>query len=67
MDCVERGREDVEPEINQRSSAMTARVKTRLVVRRGRIGVRAGVGEEVDVDVHGRDREYTMDFGAKTE
>ena len=32
------------PEINQRSSAMTARTKTRLVVRRGKIGVGGRVG-----------------------
>ncbi len=38
MPAKERGREDVLPEMNQRSSAMTARRKTRLVVRRGRIG-----------------------------
>lgn len=40
----DRGREEVEPEMNQRSSARTARRKTRLVVRRGRMGV--PVGEE---------------------
>jgi hypothetical protein len=38
----ERGREEVEPEMNQRSSAITARRKTRLVVRRGRMGVPSG-------------------------
>ncbi len=31
--------EDVDPDMNQRSSAMTARRNTRLVVRSGRIGV----------------------------
>ena len=36
--------------MNQRSSAMTARRKTRLVVRRGRMRVCEGEGEgEVDV------------------
>lgn len=40
------GREDVEPEMNQRSSARTARRKTRLVVRRGRIGVPVEVERE---------------------
>ncbi len=39
MPEAERGREEVEPEMNQRSSAMTARRKTRLVVRKGRMGV----------------------------
>jgi hypothetical protein len=39
MPASARGREDVEPEMNQRSSAMAARMKTRFVVRRGRIGV----------------------------
>jgi hypothetical protein len=38
------GSEDVEPETNHRSSPMTARRKTRFVVRRGRTGV--PVGEE---------------------
>jgi hypothetical protein len=44
MPAAERGREEVLPEMNQRSSAMTARRKTRFVVRRGRMGV--PVGEE---------------------
>jgi hypothetical protein len=34
--CSDSGRDDVEPEMNQRSSAMTARRKTRFVVRSGR-------------------------------
>jgi hypothetical protein len=38
MPALERGREEVEPLMNQRSSARTARRKTRLVVRRGRMG-----------------------------
>ena len=51
----ERGREEVLPEMNQRSSARTARRKTRLVVRRGRIGVYASE-EVVEVGL-GLDRE----------
>lgn len=37
MPASERGREEVEPLMNQRSSARTARRKTRLVVRSGRM------------------------------
>jgi hypothetical protein len=40
----ESGREDVAPDTNHSSSAMTALRKTRFVVRRGRMGV--PVGEE---------------------
>jgi len=36
---AESARDDVFPSMNQRSSATTARKKTRFVVRRGRIGV----------------------------
>jgi hypothetical protein len=43
MPASERGREDVLPEMNQRSSAITARVNTRLVVRRGKMGNPDGV------------------------
>jgi hypothetical protein len=39
------GRKEVEPEINQRSSAITARRKTRLVVRRGADGRSCWGGE----------------------
>lgn len=39
MPASVRGIEEVEPEINHNNSAMTARRKTRFVVRRGRIGV----------------------------
>jgi hypothetical protein len=39
MPAAVRGRDDVDPEINQRSSAITARRKTRFVVRRGSMGV----------------------------
>lgn len=38
MPALDRGRDEVEPLMNQRSSARTARRKTRLVVRRGRMG-----------------------------
>lgn len=51
MPAAARGREDVEPEMNQRSSAMTARWKTRFVVRRGRMGVPVG---EVRENFRGR-------------
>lgn len=40
--AAERGREEVEPDMNQRSSVKTARRNTRFVVRRGRIGVPVG-------------------------
>lgn len=46
MPAALRGSEDVEPETNQRSSAITARKKTRLVVKRGRIGSCKGVDRE---------------------
>lgn len=46
MPASVRGREEVEPEMNQRSSAMTARRKTRFVVRRGRMGVPSRVERE---------------------
>lgn len=42
----DKGREEVEPEMNQRSSRIMARVKTRFVVRRGRRGVPVGVERE---------------------
>jgi len=60
MPAAERGREEVLPEMNQRSSAITARRKTRFVVRRGRIGV-GSPGEE------GREREKRRGGGAKRE
>lgn len=50
------------PEMNQRSSARTARRKTRLVVRRGRIGVYGSS----DV-VEGLEREKRICGGAKIE
>jgi hypothetical protein len=43
----ERVWEEVSPEMNQRSSAMTALVKTRLVVRSGRIGVPSRLRENL--------------------
>ena len=46
MPASERGREEVLPEMNQRSSAMTARRKTRFVVRSGRMGEPVGVDSE---------------------
>ncbi len=54
--------EDVLPEMNQRSSAITARRKTRLVVRSGRIGV-GGCEESFE----GRERENRRGGGAKTD
>ena len=52
------------PEMNQSSSAMTARRKTRLVVRRGRIGIG---GEEGFEGSDGREREKRRGVGAKSE
>ena len=46
MPADERGSEEVEPEMNQRSSAITARRKTRLVVRSGRTSVGGASGVE---------------------
>jgi hypothetical protein len=61
MPASERGRDEVEPEMNQRSSAITARRKTRLVVSRGRIGVGGPpLGQ-------GREREKRRGGGAKME
>lgn len=56
MPASERGMEEVEPLMNQRSSARTARRKTRLVVRRGRMGKPLG---DVRVNFRG--------VGAKTD
>ena len=52
----------MEPATNQRSSAMTARRKTRLVVRRGSTGI--GFDEESG---EGREREKRRAGGAKRE
>jgi hypothetical protein len=57
MPASESGREDVLPEMNQRSSAMTARRKTRFVVRRGRIGV-PSVVERANLRGRGAKIEY---------
>lgn len=46
MPASDKGSEDVQPETNQRSSAITARRKTRLVVRRGRMGVPSSLERE---------------------
>lgn len=62
MPASERGRLDVEPAMNQRSSAMTARMKTRLVVRRGKMGVGGNEGSW-----EGRVREKRRGGGAKME
>jgi hypothetical protein len=62
MPASDNGREEVLPEINQRSSAMTARKKTRLVVRSGRIGVGGRLGSD-----EGRERENRSGRGANVE
>lgn len=46
MPAAVNGRDEVEPEINHKSSAMTARRKTRFVVRRGKIKAPSGVERE---------------------
>jgi len=61
MPCVARGRDVVEPATNQRSSATTARRKTRFVVRRGRINV----GDVVVVEEEEREKRSWL--GAKLE
>ena len=50
------------PEMNHSSSAMTARRKTRFVVRRGRTGVGGALRSD-----EGRDREKRSCGGAKRE
>lgn len=62
MPASESGIEDVLPEMNQRSSAMTARRKTRFVVRSGRISIGGSDGSE-----EGREREKRSGCGAKRE
>lgn len=64
MPASDRGIEDVQPEMNQRSSAMTARMKTRFVVRRGRMGI---AGEEGSSGEEGREREKRRGEGANRE
>ena len=60
MPASESGMDEVLPEMNQRSSAMTARVKTRFVVTSGRMGMGGLAGSE-----EGFDREKRRGFGAK--
>lgn len=60
MPASDRERLEVDPAMNHRSSAMTARMKTRLVVRRGKIGVGG-----VEGLVEGREREKRSGGGAK--
>lgn len=62
MPASERLTLEVEPAMNQRSSAMTARKKTRFVVRRGSIGVSGDEGV-----VEGREREKRKGVGANSE
>lgn len=62
MPACESGTEDVLPEMNQRSSATTARKKTRFVVRSGRMGI-GGPGGSAE----GREREKRSGGGAKRE
>ena len=57
MPALERATEDVLPEMNQRSSATTARRKTRFVVRRGRMGV-PSTEERENLRGRGAKREY---------
>ena len=67
MPASERGREEVLPLTNQSSSAMTARRKTRFVVRRGRMGVlgaeEVGIGDDSSV-AEGGEEEEEEDAGA---
>jgi hypothetical protein len=62
MPCADKGKDEVQPEINQSNSATTARRKTRLVVKRGstRIGGSPGL-------VEGIEREKRRGCGAKIE
>ena len=64
MPAAERGVEVVLPEMNQRSSVVTARRKTRLVVRRGRMGIRES---EEGLEGWGLEREKRSWGGAKRE
>ena len=50
MPWSERGLLEVLPAMNQRSSAITARRKTRFVVRRGRMGVGSAEGSEAGLE-----------------
>ena len=62
MPASEKGRDEVEPEMNQSSSAMTARRKTRLVVKSGSTGIGCDEGSG-----EGREREKRSAEGAKRE
>jgi hypothetical protein len=60
-----RGRDEVLPSMNQSNSAITARRKTRLVVRRGRTGI--GSAFSSFEDGFGLQSENRMGGGAKIE
>lgn len=62
MPASESGIEDVAPEMNHKSSAITARRKTRLVVRSGRIRTESSESFEA-----GRDKEKRRAGGANRE
>lgn len=62
MPASDRGREDVEPEMNQSNSAITARRKTLLVVKSGSTGT--GLSDGLTA---GREREKRSAEGAKSE
>ena len=62
MPVAAKGMDEVLPAMNHNSSPMTARRKTRLVVRRGKIGTGGSVGFE-----DGRDREKRRAGGANSD
>jgi hypothetical protein len=62
MPCADKGKVEVLPEINQSNSAITARRKTRLVVKRGSTRIRGSPGL-----VEGIEREKWRGCGAKIE
>jgi predicted ribonuclease YlaK len=62
MPCVDNGREEVLPEMNQSNSATTARRKTRFVVKRGSISVGESLGF-----AEGHEREKRKGCGANIE
>lgn len=64
MPAALRGALDVDPDMNQRSSARTARRKTRFVVRRGRTGMISELGSEGS---EGLERANLSCVGAKRE
>ena len=65
MPASESGVEDVLPEMNHRSSAVTARRKTRFVVRSGRIETKSRE-ESGSSDVRGRESVNFIGIGANT-